>query len=302
MVEASGQDTDSMDIQLLRTFLELLRTRHFGKAAEALCVTQSAVSARIRLLEETLGMPLFNRRRNEIQLTRAGERLRPHAETIVAAWQRALTDAALDEGHKLALSVGAMHTLWDCLLQKWLRILCQRRPDLALQTEAHGSEVLVRKVADGGLDLAFLFEPAHLENLVVSEVALIHLVMVASRPAIDVQTALQEGYILVDWGGSFNAAHTRYFPNAPLPTVRMGIGRVALGLMLECGGSGYLPRDLAAEGVAAGRLFEVQDAPVIDRRVYAVYQAHGEGRAVVEEALALLRDDRAPARYSSSSR
>ena len=56
-----------MDIQLLRTFLELDRTRHFGKAAEILSVTQSAVSARIRLLEETLGVPLFIRRRNEIQ-------------------------------------------------------------------------------------------------------------------------------------------------------------------------------------------------------------------------------------------
>ena len=85
-----------MDIQLLRTFLELDRTRHFGKAAESLFVTQSAVSARIRLLEETLGVPLFIRRRNELQLTGAGERLKRHAETIVSAWQRALTDAALD--------------------------------------------------------------------------------------------------------------------------------------------------------------------------------------------------------------
>jgi len=131
-------------------------------------VTQSAVSARIRLLEETMGTALFNRRRNEIQLTRAGERLKQHAETIVAAWQRALADAALDEGHKLALAVGAIPTLWDGLLQKWLQRLCQRRPDLALQAESHGSEALVRKVANGGLDLAFQFEPTHLENRVVA--------------------------------------------------------------------------------------------------------------------------------------
>jgi hypothetical protein len=68
---------------LLVTFLELARTRHFGKAAEHLFVTQSAVSARIRLLEATLGVALFTRKRNDIRLTRAGERLQRHAETIV---------------------------------------------------------------------------------------------------------------------------------------------------------------------------------------------------------------------------
>ena len=174
-----------MDIQLLRTFLELDRTRHFGKAAESLFVTQSAVSARIRLLEETLGVPLFIRRRNEIQLTSAGERLKRHAETIVAAWQRALTDTALDEERKTSLSVGGMHTLWDCFLQRWIHMLYHKRPDIALQTEALSPEALVKKVADGVLDVAFLFEPAHLEHLVVSEVALINLVMVTSRRNMD---------------------------------------------------------------------------------------------------------------------
>jgi DNA-binding transcriptional LysR family regulator len=44
-----------MDTQLLRTFLEVHRTRHFGRAADNLYVSQSAVSARIRQLEEELG-------------------------------------------------------------------------------------------------------------------------------------------------------------------------------------------------------------------------------------------------------
>ena len=61
-----------MDIELLRTFLAVVRTRHFGRAADELCVTQSAVSARIRQLEKTLGKPLFSRIRNNIQLTPEG--------------------------------------------------------------------------------------------------------------------------------------------------------------------------------------------------------------------------------------
>ena len=290
-----------MDIQLLRTFLELDRTRHFGKAAEILFVTQSAVSARIRLLEETLGVPLFIRRRNEIQLTGAGERLKRHAETIVTAWQRALTDTTLDEERKPALSVGAMHSLWDRFLQQWIHRLYKHRSDIALQTEAHGADVLLKKAIDGVLDVVFLFEPAHFEQLVVNEVAELPLIMVADRPDLDARTALKEGHVLVDWGSSFAAAFARHFPDVHMPVIRMSFGLMALAFLLECGGSSYLPEHLAAEHLKTGRLYKVGDAPVIERRIYAVYQGHGERRGFVEEALGYLRANPLPQPAHSSS-
>lgn len=74
-----------MDTELLKTFLEVQKTRHFGKAAENLYLTQSAVSFRIRQLEQSLGVPLFIRYRNNIQLTSAGELLLPHAEAVLSA-------------------------------------------------------------------------------------------------------------------------------------------------------------------------------------------------------------------------
>ena len=78
-----------MDINDFRTFLEVSRTRHFGQSARNLCVTQSAVSARIRQLEEALGKQLFIRQRNNIQLTPAGEQLLSYAEIITIAWSSA---------------------------------------------------------------------------------------------------------------------------------------------------------------------------------------------------------------------
>ncbi len=50
-----------MDTELLRTFIEVSKTRHFGRAAENLYLTQSAVSFRIRQLEQQLGVSLFAR-------------------------------------------------------------------------------------------------------------------------------------------------------------------------------------------------------------------------------------------------
>ena len=107
---------------------------------------------------------------------------------------------------------------------------------------------------------------------------------------------------MVDWGASFAAAHARYFPDAPLPTVRMGIGRVALSFLLECGGSAYLPEDLVEEYLENERIFHVLDAPIIDRRVYAIYQAHGERRGFVEEALGYLKGGGSAVAAQSSSR
>ena len=72
-----------MDTELLKTFLEVSRTRHFGRAAESLYLTQSAVSFRIRQLENQLGANLFTRHRNNIRLTPAGERLLPYAESLM---------------------------------------------------------------------------------------------------------------------------------------------------------------------------------------------------------------------------
>ena len=72
-----------MDTELLKTFLEVRKTRHFGRAAQNLYITQAAVSARIKQLEESLGATLFIRKRNNIQLSSEGERLVPHAQMML---------------------------------------------------------------------------------------------------------------------------------------------------------------------------------------------------------------------------
>ncbi len=87
-----------MDTELLKTFLEVQKTRHFGKAAENLYLTQSAVSFRIRQLEQSLGVALFTRFRNNIQLTSAGELLLPHARAVIQAMIAAKQQLLLQSG------------------------------------------------------------------------------------------------------------------------------------------------------------------------------------------------------------
>lgn len=277
-----------MDIDLIKTFLEVKRTRHFGRAADNLYLTQSAVSARIRQLEETLGVKLFTRSRNDIQLTPAGTRLVKYAESMLNTWNRARQDAALGQEEKMSLAIGGMFSLWDILLQKWIHTLHYQYPQIALQAEAHGSEALVHKVLDGALDVAFMFEPPQMAELQVQEVAQIQLIMVSNQPGRAVKEATAEGYIMVDWGTAFAIAHAQYFPDIPPPAVRVGLGRMALAFILECGGATYLSRRMVSDYLESGRLFPVPDAPAIDRQVFAVYPQGTERRALLDEVLVLL--------------
>ena len=78
-----------MDIELARTFLTIVETGSFVRAAERLNVTQTTVSARVRSLEDQLRRPVFVRNKSGSTLTPAGEQFQPFARTLVQVWERA---------------------------------------------------------------------------------------------------------------------------------------------------------------------------------------------------------------------
>ncbi len=276
-----------MDIVLLKTFLEVARTRHFGKAAEALCVTQSSVSARIKLLESTLGLELFSRKRNDIQLTPAGHRLQRHAETIVRGWTRVRQELALSGRFAKTLAIGAQADLWPAFVRDWVLALRRTRRDLALQAEILTAEALVQRLTTNQIDIAFLFEPPQLPGIILDQVARIPLVMVSDQPGLTAEAAMQRGYVLVDWGSTFMLSHSRHFPDLPASALRVSQGGMALDLLRRDGGSAYLARQMAGDALDRGELHLVADAPVIERQAYAVYKGDSENLEALGDLLRL---------------
>ena len=289
-----------MDTELLRTFLEVNRTRHFGKAAASLYLTQSAVSARIRLLEQTVGVPLFTRDRNDIQLTSQGRKFLKHAEIMLNAWNRARQEIALDTEDKTGLTAAGVPSLWDMMLPAWVEAMCEELPDIVLSVEALDVDTILRRLAERTLDLGLMLESPQMANLALKGFATIRFVMVSSRAAVSSADAVGEDYFLVNWGAWFTSAHARYFPDLPTPTVRVGPGRVARALILGRGGSAYIAEPLIAEDLAQGRLHLVGDAPVIEREACAVYPREAENRAFIEKALEML--DATPPECVSAAR
>jgi DNA-binding transcriptional LysR family regulator len=278
-----------VDIILLKTFLEVARMRHFGKAAHALSVTQPAVSARIKLLESTLGTVLFERKRHDIHLTPAGVRLRDHAAVIVRSWTRAQQELALGPDFAQSLAVGAPADLWSIWVRDWAAALRSARPELALYLEILPAQTLVDRLLATQLDLAFLFDPPQIPDLVAEQVTAIPLILVSTRPGLSVRDALHSGYMLVDWGTAFMTSHSMAFPDLPAPPLRLSHGGLALDLLRCIGGSAYLAEQMAAEPITNGELYRVAGAPVIERHGYTVYRPDAALRNLLHEALHLGR-------------
>lgn len=276
-----------MDFELLRTFLEVARLRHFGQAAEALHLTQAAVSARIKNLEAHLGVRLFDRQRREIRITSEGHRLVRHADRLIQDWRKARQEINAG-GAQSQLSVAGSLRLWDVLLQAWLLRLRRQRPEIALIAESHTPELLIRKLLDGVLDLAFMLEPAQLEVLQIQEVATLELILVSDRQGLRVDQALDEGYLMVDWGLAHALQHRRHFPDAPEPLTRLGNAHMALAYLHAIGGAAYLPRAMLQERLDAGLLHRVEGAPVMRHAAYAVFRLRGPRQALIQDLLAMF--------------
>ena len=261
-----------MDLNLLKTFLEVHRERHFARAADNLFITPSAVSARIHQLEEILGVTLFERNRNNIQLTSEGERLLNHAKSLVNSWENARYDVIAGSGISQQFTILGIPSLWDTMLLPWSIRLRKQHPKLNLKLESVSSERIWRKLQQNQADLGFLFEPLTGPELHVAESSSVNLTMVSTEEGMEPDEMVNNGYMMVDYGASFMTRHRALFPKLSIPSTLLSTGRIALDFLIAGGGSGcYLPREMTEAAINSGQLFDVADAQPIVLPVYAVY-------------------------------
>jgi DNA-binding transcriptional LysR family regulator len=143
------------DIDALRLLVAVAETGSFTKAAVRLNYTQSAVSRRIAALEQQAGGPLFERLPRGVRLNPAGRTLHRHALDVLERLARAERDlAVLHAGHGGLLHVGAFGTANVSLMPGALRALQEARPAVEVVAVEGPTDTLMRRLADGALDLA----------------------------------------------------------------------------------------------------------------------------------------------------
>jgi len=276
-----------LDTELLKTFMEVRSTRHFGRAAENLFITQAAVSARIKQLEELLGVSLFVRSRNNIHLSSEGERLVPHAETVLMAWARARQDVAVDDPGASQIHIGLRFGIWCLALQKKLYAIQQGLPEVALRVESYAAEEVLRMLLDRTLDLAILHDPRSLPELRCVSIGELRLQLFSSQKG---QTWPETGagdYIYLDWGERFARFYARHFGEQSVPVMRTNLPELAVDYVGSLGGSCFLPASMRGTLSKRG-IYPVKHAPEFSRELTAAYRISTQQRELIEKILGFL--------------
>lgn len=142
----------------LKTFLAVAQHGTFAAAGLHVGLTQSAVSAQIRNLEQTLGVRLFDRTGRQAILNPAGQRAVPMAQEILATFSRMAIseDASAFRGE---LRIGAVATAQTGLLPQALLRLRQQAPGVEPKLVPGVSLNLLSQVDAGEVDLAIMIKP-----------------------------------------------------------------------------------------------------------------------------------------------
>jgi DNA-binding transcriptional LysR family regulator len=149
-----------MDLKLLRCFNTVAGELHFGRAAQQLEMLPSALGRNIKILEESLGVRLFNRSTRSVELTRSGRALFERSENLMAAFdaemQRVRDASAPDDR---VFRIGAIDSASTGLLPQLVHDFREIEPDLELVLVEEKTVKMLPRLIAGNLDLAFVRPP-----------------------------------------------------------------------------------------------------------------------------------------------
>lgn len=148
-----------LNIEQLRSFLEVVRLGGVRRAAQSLNVTQPAVSARIKALETALGVELFDRKGAGLVLTKRGDMLVRYAEQFETLSEQVTAHIIAPEGIERQLRLGVAETVAQSWLPDFVAALHQRFPKVEIEVNVDVSTNLRAGLVDREIDLAILLGP-----------------------------------------------------------------------------------------------------------------------------------------------
>ena len=171
-----------MEIHQLTYFVAVVETGSFTRAAERCNVAQPSLSQQIMKLEQELGDSLFDRLPRQVVLTDAGRMLLPRANSILAELQGIKQGINEDiEDGRGVLSVGFIPTIAPFVLPRVIKRFSQDFPLATLSVQEDFTEVLVREIVDGKLDVGITSLPIHNKLISTQELLSEPLLVASSR-------------------------------------------------------------------------------------------------------------------------
>lgn len=154
-----------MEIRLLRYFIAIASEGNVSRAAEALHITQPTLSRQLAQLEEDLGVKLFYRDKQRLNLTNEGSLLQRRAKEILALVYKAETELGQGDefitGH-IDITCGEIGAVW--LLSKLISSFKEKYPQITYSIYTCNADTSKERLDSGMADLALLLEPVDMER------------------------------------------------------------------------------------------------------------------------------------------
>ncbi|WP_250527356.1 LysR family transcriptional regulator [Caballeronia sp. GAWG2-1] len=260
-----------MNIELARTFLEVVSTGSMANAADRLHVTHSTVTMRIKALEDILRRRVLIRSKTGVTMTPEGVRFHRFAETLVRTWQMTRRQMSLSSEFNGILSVGCDQSLWDDVMFQWVVNTRRTYPGIAVRCENGDSEYLVNRLFQGWLDFCIVYEARATSGFTV-EFLFDDPMVIASTEDRTLRDSWDPSFIEIDWDAGVKAQE-EYHWGAVDETAHVSVMGAALGrrLVHEFGGSVLVPVRTLHKNNAYGILYPVKGSPLLERKAYLVY-------------------------------
>ena len=246
-----------MDVRPLRYFVTLAKTRHFGRAATLLHLSQPALSRQLTKLEESIGVKLIERTSRSVVLTAAGERFYTDARSILASPEQAVSNAkAAAAGDEGTLTVGFTMCAAYSVMPRYASTFGALWPNVKLHLREVVSNNLTEQVLSGQIDVAIMFpglvESGLMTRVVISEplcVALSKAHPLAHANLLKIEQLAGEPFVLAseDVAASLRAAiigHCRTHGFDPDIRFEVQLQQTVLSLVSEGVGLALVPSSM----------------------------------------------------------
>lgn len=148
----------NMEIDQLRHFLKVAELGNFTRAAEAIGLSQPALSRSVARLEEELGQPVLERQTRNVALTEAGKLLIARARQIVSLVDDTVAEIA-DDGQTGQVRIAAIPTIAPFFLPSFLRKFGREFPKATVVVQEDTTDQLLKRLSDGEIDVAVMARP-----------------------------------------------------------------------------------------------------------------------------------------------
>lgn len=163
----------------LKVFRAVAQHLNFSRAADALLLTQPAVTQQIKALEDEYGVPLFDRSGGRIALTPAGEALLPYAEKLKAISDEAYEAVTSSVGNYAGnLPLGASQTIGQYLLPNLVSAFLRENPRIAITAVSGNTDEMLQALAAHRIQLAMIEGPGLRKDLHIEPFMEDHMVLV----------------------------------------------------------------------------------------------------------------------------